>query len=360
MLLVGLTGGIGAGKSTVAELLAERGAIVVDADVVARAVVEPGAAGARAARRALRSRASSAPTAGSTGPRSRRVAFVDDESRKALEAITHPAIGDGVPAADRPRRPPDGDRGATTCRCWSSRSRPRARGYEVVIVVEAPRELRLDRLEARGLARADAEARMAAQATDEERRERRDLGRRQRRRPRPPRGPGRRDLGRPRTPPRRARATPVGEARAGIGQEYLSQPAVTMRACPHFELVSDFSPAGDQPAAIAALVDGRRAGRPVPDAARHHRVGEVVHDRERDREGAAADARPGARTRASPRSSPASSGSSSRRTGSSTSSPTTTTTSPRRTSRRPTRTSRRTARSTTRSTGCATRPRARC
>ena len=47
----------------------------------------------------------------------------------------------------------------------------RARGYEVVIVVEAPRELRLDRLEGRGLARADAEARMAAQATDEQRRE---------------------------------------------------------------------------------------------------------------------------------------------------------------------------------------------
>ena len=47
----------------------------------------------------------------------------------------------------------------------------RARGYKVVIVVEAPREVRLDRLEGRGLARADAEARMAAQATDEQRRE---------------------------------------------------------------------------------------------------------------------------------------------------------------------------------------------
>jgi dephospho-CoA kinase len=45
-----------------------------------------------------------------------------------------------------------------------------ARGYEVVIVVEAPRELRLERLEQRGLERGDAEARMAAQATDEERR----------------------------------------------------------------------------------------------------------------------------------------------------------------------------------------------
>src|SRR6478736_3221188 len=88
MLLVGLTGGIGAGKSTVAELLAERGATVVDADVVARAVVEP-------AFEQLVERFGP----GVVGPDGRldrpalgRLAFVDDESRKALEAITHPAI----------------------------------------------------------------------------------------------------------------------------------------------------------------------------------------------------------------------------------------------------------------------------
>ena len=63
---------------------------------------------------------------------------------------------------------------------------------------------------------------------------------------------------------------------------------------PAFELVTDLAPAGDQPEAIAALVDGHRAGRPVPDAARHHRLGQVVHDRRRDREGPAADARAGA------------------------------------------------------------------
>ena len=53
----------------------------------------------------------------------------------------------------------------------SPKARERAKDYHVVIVVEAPRELRLDRLEARGVDRADAEARMAAQATDEQRRE---------------------------------------------------------------------------------------------------------------------------------------------------------------------------------------------
>ena len=74
---------------------------------------------------------------------------------------------------------------------------------------------------------------------------------------------------------------------------------------PALELVTDLAPAGDQPEAIAALVDGHRAGRPVPDAARHHRVGQELHDRQRDREGAAADARAGAQQDASPRSSPA-------------------------------------------------------
>ena len=103
-----------------------------------------------------------------------------------------------------------------------------------------------------------------------------------------------------------------------------------------------------------------RERRPFPDAAGDHRLGQELHDRERDRRGAAAHAASSPRTSRSPRSSRPSSGSCSRRTGSSTSSATTTTTSPRPTSRRPTRTSRRTARSTTRSTGCATRPRARC
>ena len=131
-------------------------------------------------------------------------------------------------------------------------------------------------------------------------------------------------------------------------------------AVPRLELVSEFAPAGDQPAAI----DGarRRASTRgeryqtllgITGSGKSFTIADVI-------ESVAAARRSCWRpTRASPPSSPASSGSSSRRTGSSTSSPTTTTTSPRRTSRRPTRTSRRTRRSTTRSTGCATRPRAR-
>jgi dephospho-CoA kinase len=167
VLLVGLTGGIGAGKSTVAELLTERGAILIDGDVIARKVVEPG----EPALAAIVERFGPEVLA-SDGTLDRPAlaarAFASDEDRKALEAITHPAIGaeflrlmseappDAVVINDVP--------------LLVESQKAAERGYEVVIVVEAPRELRLDRLEQRGLDRADAEARMAAQATDEQRR----------------------------------------------------------------------------------------------------------------------------------------------------------------------------------------------
>ena len=116
---------------------------------------------------------------------------------------------------------------------------------------------------------------------------------------------------------------------------------------PHSDSPRGFEPKGDQPRAIEQLVRGARGGRAAPGAARHHRLGQDVHHRQRH------PARPASRrsssrpTRRSPRSSTARCASSSPRTPSSTSSATTTTTSPRRTSRRPTRTSTRTRSSTT-------------
>jgi dephospho-CoA kinase len=170
VLLVGLTGGIGAGKSTVAKLLAARGAVVVDADEVARSVVEPGQPAL--AQLVERFGDSILDADGRLDrPALGKLAFVDEQSRKDLEAITHPAINhefmrrtvesppDAIVVLDVPLL------------VESPKARERAKDYHVVIVVEAPRELRLDRLEARGLDRADAEARMAAQATDEQRRE---------------------------------------------------------------------------------------------------------------------------------------------------------------------------------------------
>jgi dephospho-CoA kinase len=167
VLLVGLTGGIGAGKSTVADLLAERGAVIVDADEVARAVVEPG----QPALEKLVERFGSG-ILGADGrldrPALAKLAFVDDESRRDLEGITHPAINE-----EFGRRVAEASSDAIVVLdvpLLTESPQARARGYQIVIVVEAPRDVRLARLEARGVDRADAEARMAAQAGDAERR----------------------------------------------------------------------------------------------------------------------------------------------------------------------------------------------
>ena len=167
MLLVGLTGGIGAGKSTVAELLTERGAIVIDGDVIARRVVEPG----QPALAAIVERFGPevlGPDGRLDRPALAAKAFARDEDRLALEAITHPAIGAEF-VREMSEAPPDSIV-VNDVPLLVESQKAAERGYEVVIVVEAPRAARLDRLEARGLTRADAEARMAAQATDEERR----------------------------------------------------------------------------------------------------------------------------------------------------------------------------------------------
>jgi dephospho-CoA kinase len=167
LLLVGLTVGIGAGKSSVAELLAARGAVIIDADQVARAVVEPGQpaldklverfgegildADGRLDRGALA-----------------KLVFGDDEARRDLEAITHPAINDEF--SRRVVEAPTDAVVVLDVPLLAESEQARKRPYQTVIVVEAPRDIRLERLEARGVDRADAEARMAAQAGDEERR----------------------------------------------------------------------------------------------------------------------------------------------------------------------------------------------
>jgi dephospho-CoA kinase len=167
VLLVGLTGGIGAGKSTVSDLLAARGAVIVDADQAARAVVEPG----QPALAKLVERFGAGILDGD-GRLDRaalaKLAFVDDESRRDLEAITHPAINDEF--TRRVAEAPSDAIVVLDVPLLAESEQARKRPYQTVIVVEAPRDVRLDRLEARGVTRADAEARMAAQAGDEERR----------------------------------------------------------------------------------------------------------------------------------------------------------------------------------------------
>jgi dephospho-CoA kinase len=165
--LVGLTGGIGAGKSTVAALLRDKGATVVDADQVARFVVEPGqpalaklverfGEGVLDADGCLDRAALAA------------VAFADDDGRKALGEITWPAIGEEFER--QIREAPDDAVVICDVPLLVESKAAAARPYVAVVVVEAPLELRLERLEARGVPRDDAQRRMAAQATDEERR----------------------------------------------------------------------------------------------------------------------------------------------------------------------------------------------
>ncbi|MDQ1456726.1 MAG: dephospho-CoA kinase [Actinomycetota bacterium] len=165
MLMVGLTGGIGAGKSTVAAMLAARGAVVIDADAIAREVVETGMPALaklvdRFGPEILR------PDGSLDRAALAAVAFVDDATRKELEAITHPAIG-----AEFLRRVADAPADAVVVHDVPLLVESR-RGFEygAVIVVEAPLEVRLDRLEARGVARDDARRRIGLQATDEDRR----------------------------------------------------------------------------------------------------------------------------------------------------------------------------------------------
>lgn len=164
-LTVGLTGGIGAGKSTVAGLLAAHGAVIVDADRIARDVV--GVGSPTLARLVERFGADILGPDGSLdrGALAAR-AFVDDETRKELEAITHPAIGEEY--LRRLAAIPGGSIVVHDVPLLVEADR--SGQYEAVIVVEAPLPVRLDRLELRGVPRDDAERRIGLQASDEQRR----------------------------------------------------------------------------------------------------------------------------------------------------------------------------------------------
>jgi dephospho-CoA kinase len=167
VLVVALTGGIGAGKSTVAAMLTARGAIVIDADAMARAVVEPEQPAFDEVVRRFGPDVVAADGRLDRAEMARRV-FADDQARKDLEAITHPAIG-----AEFARRLAEAPADAVIVLdipLFAEVPSARGRGHDSVIVVEAPRDVRLQRLEARGVDRADAEKRMAAQASDGERR----------------------------------------------------------------------------------------------------------------------------------------------------------------------------------------------
>jgi len=173
MLAVGITGGIGSGKSTVADLLVERGAVLIDADQVARAVVEPGQPALEALVAAF-----GPEVLGDDGHLDRQAlanrTFGDPEAVATLNAITHPAIGAALVAARAAHSAQD------QVVCFAiPLLRPEHRdllGLDLVIVVDCPEAVALERLvEMRGMDPQDAERRIGAQISRTERRALADL-----------------------------------------------------------------------------------------------------------------------------------------------------------------------------------------
>ncbi|MDX6208748.1 MAG: dephospho-CoA kinase [Frankiales bacterium] len=159
MYWVGLTGGIGAGKSTVARLLADRGAVVIDADVLAREVLESGTDGLAEVVAAF-----GPEMLARDGTLDRKVlaarVFADPGQLAQLNAIVHPRVQ--ALTQDRVGRlPPD----AVVVHDIPLLVEVGAAGrYDLVVVVEAPEAVRVRRLAGRGMSEADALARISAQA----------------------------------------------------------------------------------------------------------------------------------------------------------------------------------------------------
>ena len=162
---MGLTGGIGAGKSTVAALLEERGAVVTRADEVARDVVSPGSDGL-AAVVAEFGEGILAPDGSLDRSALGRLVFSDDLRRARLEELLLPLIA--AEAWARMDTVPAGQVAVYDVPLLVEGQMQDL--FDLVIVVEAELEVRLERLAARGMTRDEALARIAVQATDEERR----------------------------------------------------------------------------------------------------------------------------------------------------------------------------------------------
>jgi len=167
---IAVTGGIGSGKSSVSARLESLGAVVVDADRIAREVVEPGTPGLEAVVAEFGPGILTADGAFDR-PAMAAIVFADPERRAALEAIVHPLVGRR--SAELLSAAPKGSVVVYDVPLLAESAGGalgRTSEFDAVIVVEAPLGTRVDRLVARGLTEADAVARIAAQATDEQRR----------------------------------------------------------------------------------------------------------------------------------------------------------------------------------------------
>ncbi len=162
---VGLTGGVGSGKSTVSALLAELGAVVIDADQLAREVVAKGTPGLAAVVAAF-----GAELLTDDGeldrPAMGALVFADEERRRLLESIVHPLVFERYAALEAQADPDDVVVHDIPLLAESGRGDD----FDAVVVVDVPDEVRIERMvRDRGWTREEAESRIAAQATREER-----------------------------------------------------------------------------------------------------------------------------------------------------------------------------------------------
>jgi dephospho-CoA kinase len=165
VLRVGLTGGIGAGKSEVSARLAAQGAVVIDADAIAREVVEPGTKGLAEVVEAFGPEVL-LPDGTLDRPRLGEIVFGDPELRGKLNAIVHPRVGARMAELEGEAAP-----GAIVVHDVPLIAEGgRTDAYDLVVVVDAPPRVQIDRLvRRRGMTREQAKARMAAQAGREQR-----------------------------------------------------------------------------------------------------------------------------------------------------------------------------------------------
>ena len=170
MVRVGLTGGIASGKSMVAEELAARGAVIIDADLLAREVVEPGTP----ALAAIIDRFGPEVVRDGQLDRARlaQIVFADPLARNDLERIVHPAVRARAAELERAA----GDAAVVVHVIPLLVETGQHQGFDLVVTVDADHETQIQRLMLRnGFSRAEAESRIAAQASREDRKRAADV-----------------------------------------------------------------------------------------------------------------------------------------------------------------------------------------
>ncbi|GAB3997543.1 dephospho-CoA kinase [Nocardioides marmoraquaticus] len=161
----GLTGGVASGKSTASVAFVDLGAVLVDADVIAREVVAAGTPGLAAVVDGFGD-ALLTPDGELDRPAMGALVFADESARRRLEAIVHPLVYERV--AELEAQAPEGSVVVHDIPLLVENDR--AGDFDAVVVVDVPAEVQLDRMvRLRGWSEADARARLGAQATREQR-----------------------------------------------------------------------------------------------------------------------------------------------------------------------------------------------